>query len=114
MRGGPVASGGGGVTVELLVVLAAALSPTVLSQLNLGLDAPLAALAFGAAVGAVAFFVLADLLFAEQPLAKAVLLGLLVAETMVAHASPEVRLTQVALFLFLYHHSFEGGPAGGH
>lgn len=96
----------------MLVPLAAALSPMWLSRISIRrLPQPALAVLAGAVVTALAFALFAYVPpFKEgSPLARAVLLGVLVTETMVFHASDRLpSMTALSLFLFLYFFSTEG------
>lgn len=98
-------------SVGLLVPLIAALSPMLLSRMHWGaIPGPLNAVLGGAGVALVAYlvFAYAGVLREPQALAKAVLLGVLVAETMIFHSSFHVpSMTAISLFLFLYFYSSE-------
>lgn len=98
----------------IVIPLLAALSTTLFARLEsqVALPHPLVAVLSGVAVALVAFVMFTLPVFKESmPLAKAVLLGTLVAEVMMFHASTDLpSITTVALFLFLYTYSTQHSP----
>jgi len=99
----------------MIVPLLAAISPMWLSRLRLGLPQPLAAVVCGAIVAALAFvvFQFGGPFRETSALGKAVLLGVLVTETLVFHARTQFpSMTALTLFLFLYFNIIEFSHAG--
>ena len=94
------------VVVSGAVSLLAALSPMLFARVKTTLPQPVVAIASGLVVGIMSLVALS--LFQEaMPLAKAVLLGVLVAEVMLFHASTTLSMTTVLLFMFLYWNATE-------
>ena len=101
-------------TIGLIVPALAAISPMLWSKVRqralAAIPTPLYALVAGAVVAAVCWVVFryGGVLRERQALARAVLLGVLVAETMVFHLSFNIpSVTSITLFLFLYFYSTE-------
>lgn len=101
--------------VGWIVPLLVAVSPMAFSRLHVGgIPGPVHALLSGVLAGCLAWVFLryVPVLAEPYPFAKAVLLGVLVAEGMVFHASPHVpKMKSLALFLFLYFYSTESSGA---
>lgn len=98
--------------LDAVVPVLAALSPVALSRVRVpGVPTSIFAVLAGAVVAVLAFFLLRFVpgLRANHPLSRAVLLGVLVAEVMIFHASAEMpSATALFLFLFLYFNATDG------
>lgn len=92
--------------IGMLLPLLAALSPMLLARIPLpGVPQPVTALINGLIVGALAYVILAFVPFFKEhyPFAKAVMLGLIVAEFTVFTKNAKVpAVANIALFIFLY------------
>lgn len=99
----------------IVIPLLAALSTTLFARLEaqVSLPHPLVAVLSGVIVAFVSFLVFNLPLFRESmALAKAALLGTLVAEVMMFHATTDLpSMTTVTLFLFLYLNSTQHATA---
>lgn len=93
----------------IFVPLLAALSPVLLTKyVKVSEHQPFNALASGAVIGVIVYFLLRGWFKETEPLAKAVLAGLLVAEIMVMQGYTSVpSMSTIALFMFLWYHYAE-------